>query len=54
MRQIDNAQIESEAVDLVRDFRRGESARRVVWMRRADLSVERRSAVRVGGGDGVG
>lgn len=43
------AQMESEAVDFVSDLRRGESARRVVWIRRADLRVDRRVCVRKGG-----
>jgi len=45
-RKNDIAQIESEEVDLVRDLRMGERPRRVKYIRRADLAVERRSDVR--------
>lgn len=39
-------QMESLDVDLVRDLRMGERPRRVKYMRRADLAVERRREVR--------
>jgi hypothetical protein len=39
-------QIESEDVERVRDLRIGERPRRVKYIRRADLAVERRSEVR--------
>lgn len=47
------AQMESEDVERVRDFRIGERPRRMEEMRAADLIVERRSCVRLGGGIGA-
>jgi hypothetical protein len=42
----DMVQMESLDVDRVRDFRIGERPRRVKYIRRADLAVERRREVR--------